>query len=198
MVFPKYLYLVLFCTYYIRHLWLIFFEYTTCHSTCMLMTRTIQNLIASIEHCLDNINSWMTTNMLKLNKDKTEFLIVTSKKTLQRTRPTIHFGSDEIQPSDHVKNIGVTLDSTMSMIPHTNSVCKSSFYLQSNISRIRKYLSVKTKETLIHAFISSKIDHCNSLLFGLPIHLIQWNLFNEICHSQFGWMIISKAILVFI
>ena len=41
-----------------------------------------------------------------------------------------------------------------------------------NISYIRKFLDQKSAETLIHAFVSSKLDFCNSLLFGSSIHQI--------------------------
>ena len=70
------------------------------------------------------------------------------------------------------RNIGVVFDSTMSMLPHVNSVCKSAFYHLRNISRIRKLLSTKTTETLVHAFITSKLDHCNSLLYNVPRYVI--------------------------
>ena len=42
------------------------------------------------------------------------------------------------------------------------------FFHLYNIRRIRKYLSRENTETLIHAFISSRIDYCNSLLYGVP------------------------------
>ena len=43
-------------------------------------------------------------------------------------------------------------------------------YFLYNIRRIRKYLSRRSTETLIHAFVSSRIDYCNSLLYGLSTY----------------------------
>ena len=67
-------------------------------------------------------------------------------------------------------------DSTLSMNSHINKTCSLAFYYLYNIRKIRKYLSREATEKLIHAFVSSRIDYCNSLLFGLPtyqIHKIQ-------------------------
>ena len=61
----------------------------------------------------------------------------------------------------------------LSIIPQVNSVCKSAFYQLRNIACIRKYLSPKTTELLVHAFVSSKLDFCNSLLYGVPKHLLR-------------------------
>ena len=58
------------------------------------------------------------------------------------------------------------------MIPHIKNTCKTAFFHLRNIARIRKFISAKTTEILIHAFITSKLDNCNSILFGLPKYLI--------------------------
>ena len=114
----------------------------------------------------------MTLNKLKLNKDKTEFLLLSSKHNPQCSLPVLHFGNDLIQPSSQARNIGVIFDSTISMIPHVKNICKTSFYHLRNIAKIRKFISFKTTEMLVHAFVTSKLDHCNSLLYGLPKNLL--------------------------
>ena len=61
----------------------------------------------------------------------------------------------------------------MSMLPHVNSVCKSALYYLRNISCIRKFQSSKTTEVLVHAFVSFKLDYCNSLLYNVPKYALQ-------------------------
>ena len=51
---------------------------------------------------------------------------------------------------------------------HINNIVKVAFYHLRNIAKIRKYINVTTAEVLVHAFINSKLDFCNSLLHGLP------------------------------
>ena len=58
------------------------------------------------------------------------------------------------------------------MEQYVTNVCKSGFYHLRNISNIRKHLTQQNAETLIHAFISSRLDFCNSLLYSLPKYLI--------------------------
>ena len=58
------------------------------------------------------------------------------------------------------------------MQSHVNKTCRAGYYYLHNLSRIRKYLDKKTTECLVHAFITSRLDHCNSLLYGLPDCLI--------------------------
>ena len=56
----------------------------------------------------------------------------------------------------------------MTMNIQVGKMCSKSFRGLYNIRQIRKLLSTKTTKTLVHIFVTSHLDHCNSLLFGLP------------------------------
>ena len=81
--------------------------------------------------------------------------------------------SETIRSSQKARNIAVTYDNHVLFNDHVASICKSSFYHLRNISYIRKYLSSTTTEILVHAFISSKLDNCNSLLYRLPNYQVK-------------------------
>ena len=49
-------------------------------------------------------------------------------------------------------------------------VCQASFYHLKNINKIRRYLGQDATEILIHAYITSKLENCNSLLYRLPTY----------------------------
>ena len=65
------------------------------------------------------------------------------------------------------------MDLPLSMEQHITHICKSGFYHLRNISRIRRYLSCRLAECLVHAFVTSRLDFCISVLYGLPSYLIE-------------------------
>ena len=44
---------------------------------------------------------------------------------------------------------------------HISKICASAFYRLHIIGRIRKFLSLDATKTLVHAFVTSRIDYCN-------------------------------------
>ena len=110
----------------------------------------------------------VTRVTLKLNTDKTELVILYSRFRLLPRLPSIKIETDIIKPTNNARNIGVIFDNTVTMSFHINNIVKVAFYHLRNIAKIRKYINVTTAEVLVHAFINSKLDFCNSLLLGLP------------------------------
>ena len=111
-----------------------------------------------------------------MNDAKTELLFIGTRQKLAKiTIDGIGVGHSVSTPQSPVRNLGVWLDSNLSMGDHITKTSSAAFYYLYNIRRIRKYLSKECAETLIHAFISSRLDYCysNSLLYGLPPYQIQ-------------------------
>ena len=64
------------------------------------------------------------------------------------------------------------IDSKASLEAHVTSVCRSSYINIHNISKIRRYLDRPSMECIVHSFITTKLDYCNSLLCGAPAKLL--------------------------
>ena len=110
---------------------------------------------------------------LRLNNDKTELLVLNSKHRPKPPLDSITVGDATVEPTSSARNIGAVFDDTMSFEEHVNDLCRTAFYHIRNISRIRPCLIIDSTKTLVHALVTSPLDHCNSLLYGLPDYLIQ-------------------------
>ncbi|KAL1005067.1 hypothetical protein UPYG_G00054060 [Umbra pygmaea] len=67
----------------------------------------------------------------------------------------------------YAKNVGVILDTELCLDKQISSVVKNSFYQLRMLSRLKSFLSFNDLEKVFHAFITSRLDYCNSLYFGL-------------------------------
>ena len=125
--------------------------------------------IQAMEKCIDAVRKWMIQDRLMINDDKMEVLLVGTQQQLDKLDScSITVGTNRISPSPCVRNLGSWFDSNLSMTDHINKACNTAFYHLHNLRRIKKYLSRGSLITLVHAFITSRLDYCNGLLFGLP------------------------------
>ena len=84
------------------------------------------------------------------------------------TIPSVHIGNCDIQRSEKARNIGAMFDDTMSLNYLVDDKCKAAYKQIRRISRIRRFLNKTSADRLVHAFITSRLDHLNSLLLGMP------------------------------
>ena len=122
-----------------------------------------------VSACLKDIRRWMLANMLKQNDEKTEFIIACPPRIRHYVQGDhLIVGDTSIAPSASARNLGVIFDAEMNLQAHIRKVCQVSYMHLRNIASIRPALTDKAAECLIHAFITSRLDCCNSLLAGLP------------------------------
>ena len=115
---------------------------------------------------------WYTNNSLKCNPNKTNHIYLSSKYKYNPMVPRLVSESHDLIPSDVFLNLGVKFDKHLLFKERISNIRRGTSLSISRISKLGKYLDVKTSEQLIHAFVSSKLDCCNSLLYGLPSHEI--------------------------
>ena len=110
----------------------------------------------------------MISDILMLNDDKTEFLIIGTRQHQVNRLTSIALALGPLCPVTVARNLGSRFDEQLTMSTHISKLCGVAFYHLHNIRRIRKYFSRESTKMLVHAFITSRVDYFNSLLYGLP------------------------------
>jgi hypothetical protein len=101
----------------------------------------------------------MKANKLKLNDDKTEAMLAGTKlKTASVTDRNITVGEHPVEFRDSAKNLGVYLDSTMSMIKQVSNLCRCAYLEIRRISTIRPFLTDKAAAQLVCSRVLSRLD----------------------------------------
>lgn len=128
-----------------------------------------ESLLSTLSDTVTDVQNWMTENKLQLNSNKTEAILIgTTSKLSKATSDSLELSDSSVPLSSSVKNLGVTLDKTLSMKKHISSVTSTCYFHLRRIATIRKYLTTDATAKLVTSTILSRLDYCNSLLAGLP------------------------------
>ena len=107
-----------------------------------LATSDTNRSLNQLSDCLQDIFLWMTDSKLKLNADKTEFLIIGTPKQCGKLYgffPT-YILNHTITPAASAKNLCVTFDKNLNFIQHISQTCRCCFYHIRDLRRIRRYM----------------------------------------------------------
>ena len=109
--------------------------------------------------CVTDIGDWMLCNKLKLNQDKMEVLVVSSRFRPRPPLNHVQIGDDVIRPCEHARNVGVGFDQYFDFSEHVKMTTKIAFFRICGIAKIRRHLSHDTSKTIVHAYITSRLDY---------------------------------------
>ena len=100
--------------------------------------------------------------------NKTELMLVTSKRTkhLHSLPTSITIGNAQIPFKKSVRNLGLTLNCHLSMNTHVSNIAQTCYFELCRLASICRFLTSTAHATLVSSFVLSRIDYCNSLLFG--------------------------------
>ena len=128
----------------------------------------ISGLFHSMQSCICDVKAWETANMHKLIDNTTELMLVTSNSTkhLHSLPPSITMENAQIPFKQSVKNLGLTSDCHLTMNAHVSNIDRTCYIELRLLASIWIFLTSTATATLLSAFVLSRIDYCDSLLFG--------------------------------
>ena len=135
-------------------------------------------LLLDIQSCAESVRDWMACNRLRINDDKTEIMPVGKLKSVPQISSLTRSGSTK-SFSSKIRNLGVYLDSNLSMDQHVNLLCRSVFLELRRIGHLRRHLTVDATKKLVSAFILSRLDYCQ----GWTTAILCWQV-----SRKTGWI----------
>ena len=98
---------------------------------------------ANLTSCIGEINKWMTSNRLKLNTDKTQFLCAGARQQLAKVNVTsILLDGVNTELSDEVTLLGVVVDRELTFAPHIRRLAARCFYQPRQLRTVRRTLTL--------------------------------------------------------
>ncbi len=102
------------------------------------------------------------------NNDKLVILLINGPRCKPTISPLLTIDDVQVPLSDSTSALGVEVDNTMSMVKQINSKAKSCFFQLHRMYKIKECVTEVAAKTIVHALVTSKLDYCNSFLYGLP------------------------------
>jgi len=112
----------------------------------------------------------MGSKRLKLNEktEKTQLIwIRTGQPLVKLTITQLQLINSVVEFDSMATNLGVVLDSQLSMSQQVTAVCHSYFYQLRQLKSVKSSLTREALHSLIQSFLHFRLDYCNSVLAGV-------------------------------
>ena len=121
--------------------------------------RFLSEAVSCLSSGVDRIASWMVNNKLKINCEKTEFLVLSSKNNRSKfSVDSISVCGDTVERVDKAKNLGLFLDTKLNMDDQNTSVLKACYFNLSWIRKMCRFIDADIAKALVHALVISRLD----------------------------------------
>lgn len=128
-------------------------------------TKNIHEGIEKLNFDLNNIYNALCQNKLKLNVDKTKFLVISNNNNLDRMPLSININNQVVKPSDQVKYLGIIIDKKLNGKSNVDYVCKKMGTKANALSRLRNKLNYGQKIMIYKSIIEPHLTYCSSILY---------------------------------
>jgi len=116
--------------------------------------------ISQLTSCVADVDVWMKANRLCLNAQKTQLIWLGSGQQLEKIAVTdVQLLSANLQVMSTVRDLGVVIDSRLTMADHITAVCRSAYYQLRQVRCVVQSLTPEAAMTLVHSFVSTRLDY---------------------------------------
>ena len=153
------------------------FGYADDHQILKQFNQSDQHLVLleDICCCFRAVQRWMTKYFLQLNATKTQIIVFGPPNVLNHIKMEFValVPGVLLHLSSTVKNLGVRMDSSLTMRKQVCELKKKSFRTIRNICKIRFLLSQDQMKTVVNSLVVCCLDYCNALFYGINEKLMQ-------------------------
>ena len=157
--------------------------------------------MSKLQNCIEDIQTWRSLNFLKLNEDKTEYIMFGTRHQLGKIEPLdSKVGPAFISPVEGVRNLGFYMENLLKNHHHINRICSQLFCIINLFRQSGPRLDHDMAEIIIQALVLSKLDYCciRLLQYLLPFPLCLGLYVLSICFAySLNFSCSSSGLLVF-
>ena len=127
--------------------------------------KTLPEAYSKANKLLEELNNYMTTNLLHINLSKCCHIIFKPKTNLvDQPYPylDLKINGTSIKRVTHTKFLGVTIDEDLSWNQHITQLKRKLYHATSTLSNIRKYVPEEKRKDLYHTIFESNLTYCIS------------------------------------
>ena len=122
-----------------------------------------------LQSCFASVQSWMSTDKLNLNPDKTEFLLFGNERQRRKylSMIPIAFLGVQTYPAKSARNLGVIFDKHFNFRSHISAICSSCIYHIRDLRRIRRHPDLDNAKLLANALVLAVLTTVIHFCLGL-------------------------------
>ena len=135
---------------------------------------------AQLQLQIDLLSEWCTANCMDLNVQKCQVMRFYRSRNPLLYNYKLH--GQEFPTNETVRDLGVTLDSTLSFVPHIGEICNKALKMLGFVKRVTAdFTNVKSLKTLYCSLVRSHLEYCSSV--WSPYYAVHINKIEQIQHK---------------
>ena len=128
------------------------------YNSLSCIATTIDAVISNLQSDGNRAIKWFTDNGMQVNPEKFQFIMISRDEDGSRSL-TLN-DSTVIVSEDHVKVLGVVIDSKLIFSLHVSAICNKASRQLNALARISNHLDVSARRTIYDSFVASNFNYC--------------------------------------